>query len=196
VTLLSLRDAGRVAGTAIPKFAQGRIVSRQRLLRNAGFWLAMKAASPIYIKRSVWDECATEIETDGGGTLDDALRNFRAIRFASQTPLLRKCPQQLDVMLAIDAERNKPNSTHRTGQIRIVTASLLVRCRLGPQGTLRADPEQELEGTALLTTVRGSDPEYIKRLKREMHVALRHALPCSLRKMMSWGAVGWALSLD
>lgn len=50
---------------------------------------------------------------------------------------------------------------------------LHVRCRLGPQGTLRADPEQELEGTALLTTVRGSDPEYIKRLKREMHVALR-----------------------
>ena len=41
---------------------------------------------------------------------------------------------------------------------------LLVRRRLGPQGTLRADPEQELEGTALLTTVRGSDPEYIKRV--------------------------------
>ena len=45
----------------------------------------MKAASPIYIKRSVWDECATEIETDGGGTLDDALKNFRAIRCAFQT---------------------------------------------------------------------------------------------------------------
>ena len=53
---------------------------------------------------------------------------------------------------------------------------LPMRCRLGPQGTLRADPEQELEGTALLTTVRGSDPEYIKRLKREMHVALRRVL--------------------
>lgn len=40
----------------------------------------MKSSCPIYIKRSVWDECATEIETDGGGTLEDALNNFRAIR--------------------------------------------------------------------------------------------------------------------
>lgn len=45
-----------------------------------GFWLAMKSACPIFIKRSVWDECATEIETEGGGTLEDALKNFRAIR--------------------------------------------------------------------------------------------------------------------
>ena len=50
----------------------------------------MKAASPIYIKRSVWDECATEIEADGGGTLDDALKNFRAIRCAFQTYGLQK----------------------------------------------------------------------------------------------------------
>jgi hypothetical protein len=69
-------------------------------------------------------------------------------------------------------------------------------CRLGPQGTLRGDPEQELEGTALLTTVRGSDPEYIKRLKREMHVALRcapHALPAPLEAPIAGGmcAVCW-----
>ena len=67
----------------------------------------------------------------------------------------------------------------------------LVRCRLGPQGTLRADPEQELEGTALLTTVRGSDPEYIKRLKREMHVALRCMVTHPAMISRTPGALGW-----
>ncbi len=46
-------------------------------------------------------------------------------------------------------------------------------CRFGPTGSLRGSPEDDLTGTALLTTVRASDPEYIKRLKREMSVALR-----------------------
>jgi hypothetical protein len=70
---------------APPHFASESLIKSSW---HAGFWLAMKAASPIYIKRSVWDECATEIETDGGGTLDDALKNFRAIRCA---PARNKC---------------------------------------------------------------------------------------------------------
>lgn len=49
--------------------------------------------------------------------------------------------------------------------------------RFGPTGALRASPEDNLTGTALLTTVRQSDPEYIKRLKREMQVAIRWAVP-------------------
>ena len=75
---------------------------------------------------------------------------------------------------------------------------LLVRRRLGPRGTLRADPEQELEGTALLTTVRGSDPEYIKRLKREMRVALRHAVTHPAKTTWRIGRLvpgGWAHGL-
>ncbi len=49
--------------------------------------------------------------------------------------------------------------------------------RFGQTGALRASPEDNLTGTALLTTVRQSDPEYIKRLKREMQVAIRWAVP-------------------
>lgn len=51
---------------------------------HPGLWLAIKSACPIYIKRSVWDECSTEVEAEGGGTLDDALKNFRAIGYRSQ----------------------------------------------------------------------------------------------------------------
>lgn len=47
---------------------------------RAGFWLAIKSACPIFIKRSVWDECSTEVEAEGGGGLDEALATFRAIR--------------------------------------------------------------------------------------------------------------------
>ncbi len=46
----------------------------------SGFWLAIKSACPIFIKRSVWDECSTEVEAEGGGGLDEALAKFRAIR--------------------------------------------------------------------------------------------------------------------
>ena len=76
-----------------------------------------------------------------------------------------------------------------------------VRCRLGPQGTLRADPEQVLDGTAVRTTVRNSDPEYIKRLKREMHVALRYMMtrfmmthPAMISRTpdtLGWCWLGW-----